>query len=43
MKNYLITAVLALMTATLHAQNDWANFGKYEQNNREVMTAATPQ
>ena len=37
MKNYLFTAVLAFMAVTLHAQNDWANFGKYEQNNREVM------
>lgn len=37
MKNYLLTAVLAFMAVTLHAQNDWANFGKYEQNNREVM------
>lgn len=37
MKNYLFTAILAFMAVTLHAQNDWANFGKYEQNNREVM------
>lgn len=39
MKNYLFTAVLAFMAVTLHAQNDWANFGKYEQNNREVIAA----
>ena len=38
MKHYFFTTLLALMAVALHAQDDWANFGKYEQNDREVIS-----
>ena len=39
MKKYFIIAALALTANALHAQDDWANFGKYEQNDRELIAA----
>ena len=40
MKKILFLAAAALATIGTHAQNDWANFGKYDKANREVL--ATP-
>ena len=39
MKHLLITIALAFAANVLYAQDDWANFRKYEQNDREVIAA----
>ena len=39
MKHLLITIALAFAANVLYAQDDWANFRKYEQNDREFIAA----
>ena len=39
MKYLLLTVAMSFASISLYAQGDWANFGKYEQDNREVIAA----
>ena len=38
MKKLLFTAILLLTAVSIYAQQDWADFRKYEQNNRELKS-----
>ena len=40
MKKLITVAFMAFLSLASYAQDDWANFGRYEQDNREVK--ATP-
>lgn len=40
MKKLITVAFMAFLSLVSYAQDDWANFGRYEQDNREVK--ATP-
>ncbi len=36
-----ITAIIAISAFTSHAQNDWANFGRFEQENKKLLASPT--
>ena len=38
MKKLITVAFMAFLSLVSYAQDDWANFGRYEQDNREVKT-----